>query len=112
MTMQKYSVNQHLIETLRARVKFCEIAIPEVQRPFVRDVGKGRNCSGRPHIAKCVDGWLVCRGITGLDELSAKFAENAVPVSLFDNSSPEYSDFLSERRKLMASRFRDYYSRL
>ena len=33
--MQKYSVNQHLIETLLAWVNSGEIAIPEIQRPFV-----------------------------------------------------------------------------
>ncbi len=33
--MQKYSVNQQLIETLLAWVKSGEIAIPEIQRPFV-----------------------------------------------------------------------------
>jgi len=32
---QKYSVNQYLIETVLAWVKSGEIAIPEIQRPFV-----------------------------------------------------------------------------
>lgn len=32
---QKYSVNQHLIETVLSWVKSQEIAIPEIQRPFV-----------------------------------------------------------------------------
>ncbi|MDR1602001.1 MAG: hypothetical protein LBS42_06185 [Tannerella sp.] len=35
--MQKYSVNQQLIETVLASVKAGEIAIPEIQRPFVWD---------------------------------------------------------------------------
>ena len=35
--MQKYAVNQHLIETLLAWVNSGEIAIPEIQRPFVWD---------------------------------------------------------------------------
>lgn len=33
--MQKYSVNQYLIETILAWIKSGEIAIPEIQRPFV-----------------------------------------------------------------------------
>jgi uncharacterized protein with ParB-like and HNH nuclease domain len=33
--MQKYSVNQHLIETLLTWVKSGKIAIPEIQRPLV-----------------------------------------------------------------------------
>ena len=41
--MQKYSVNQHLIETLLAWVTSGEIAIPEIQRPFVWDASKVRD---------------------------------------------------------------------
>lgn len=41
--MQKYSVNQQLIETLLAWVKSDEIAIPEIQRPFVWDGSKVRD---------------------------------------------------------------------
>lgn len=40
MQTQKYSVNQHLIETLLVWVKSGEIAIPEIQRPFVWDASK------------------------------------------------------------------------
>jgi hypothetical protein len=40
---QKYAVNQHLIETLLAWVKSGEIAIPEIQRPFVWDSTKVRD---------------------------------------------------------------------
>lgn len=41
--MQKYSVNQHLIETILAWVDSGEIAIPEIQRPFVWDSSKVRD---------------------------------------------------------------------
>ncbi len=41
--MQKYAVNQHLIETLLAWVSSGEIAIPEIQRPFVWDSSKVRD---------------------------------------------------------------------
>ncbi|HLP95652.1 MAG TPA: DUF262 domain-containing protein [Saprospiraceae bacterium] len=43
MNSQKYSVNQHLIETLLSWVKSGEIAIPEIQRPFVWDASKVRD---------------------------------------------------------------------
>ncbi|MCK9426350.1 MAG: DUF262 domain-containing protein [Ignavibacteriaceae bacterium] len=43
MKTQKYSVNQHLIETILAWVKSGEIAIPEIQRPFVWDASKVRD---------------------------------------------------------------------
>jgi len=41
--VQKYSVNQHLIETILAWVNSGEIAIPEIQRPFVWDASKVRD---------------------------------------------------------------------
>jgi len=43
MTTQKYAVNQHLIETLLAWVKSGEIAIPEIQRPFVWEATQVRD---------------------------------------------------------------------
>lgn len=41
--MQKYAVNQQLIETILAWVNSGEIAIPEIQRPFVWDSSKVRD---------------------------------------------------------------------
>lgn len=41
--MQKYSVNQQLISTILSWVKSKEIAIPEIQRPFVWDSAKVRD---------------------------------------------------------------------
>ncbi len=43
MQAQKYSVNQHQISTFLAFVKDGQIAIPEVQRPFVWDSSKVRD---------------------------------------------------------------------
>jgi len=43
MASQKYSVNQHLIETLLTWVKSGEIAIPEIQRPFVWEASQVRD---------------------------------------------------------------------
>ncbi|MDP3025066.1 MAG: DUF262 domain-containing protein [candidate division Zixibacteria bacterium] len=43
MQTQKYSVNQHLTETVLSWVKSGEIAIPEIQRPFVWDSTKIRD---------------------------------------------------------------------
>jgi len=43
MSLQKYSVNQHLIESLLTWVKSGEIAIPEIQRPFVWDAAQVRD---------------------------------------------------------------------
>lgn len=43
MSTQRYSVTPHSIETLLSWVKSSEIAIPEIQRPFVWDSTKVRN---------------------------------------------------------------------
>ena len=43
MSTQRYSVTPHSIETLLTWVKSGEIAIPEIQRPFVWDATKVRN---------------------------------------------------------------------
>ena len=43
MSTQRYSVTPHTIETLLTWVKSGEIAIPEIQRPFVWDATKVRN---------------------------------------------------------------------
>lgn len=43
MFTQRYSVTQHPIETLLTWVKSGEIAIPEIQRPFVWEATKVRN---------------------------------------------------------------------
>lgn len=43
MPIQRYSVNQHPIETLLTWIKSGEIAIPEIQRPFVWNGAKVRD---------------------------------------------------------------------
>ncbi len=43
MSTQRYSVTPHPIETLLTRVKSGEIAIPEIQRPFVWEAVKVRD---------------------------------------------------------------------
>jgi uncharacterized protein with ParB-like and HNH nuclease domain len=43
MKTQKYSVHQHHLQTLLSWVRSGEIAIPEIQRPFVWDSSKVRD---------------------------------------------------------------------
>lgn len=43
MPVQRYSVNQHPIETILTWIKSEEIAIPEIQRPFVWNAAKVRD---------------------------------------------------------------------
>jgi hypothetical protein len=42
-SVQQYSVNQHLVQTILTWVKTGEIAIPEIQRPFVWESSKVRD---------------------------------------------------------------------
>ena len=43
MTIQRYSVNQHPIQTFLTWIESDEIAIPEIQRPFVWNAAKVRD---------------------------------------------------------------------
>ena len=43
MQVEKYSVNHHPIQTLLTWIESGEIAIPEIQRPFVWDASKVRD---------------------------------------------------------------------
>jgi len=43
MVIQQYSVNQHPIQTLLTFIQSGEIAIPEIQRPFVWSATKVRD---------------------------------------------------------------------
>lgn len=43
MQTQKYAVNQYLIESVLSKVREGEIAIPEIQRPFVWDASQVRD---------------------------------------------------------------------
>ena len=43
MSIQRYSVNQHPIQTLLTWIESGEIAIPEIQRPFVWSATKVRD---------------------------------------------------------------------
>lgn len=43
MPIQRYAVNQYLIESILSKVTEEEIAIPEIQRPFVWDSSQVRD---------------------------------------------------------------------
>nr|WP_199194328.1 DUF262 domain-containing protein [Pleurocapsa sp. CCALA 161] len=43
MSIQKYSVNQHPVQTLLSWISSGEIAIPEIQQPFVWNASKVRD---------------------------------------------------------------------
>ena len=106
MPTQRYSVTPHPIDTLLTWVKSGEIAIPEIQRPFVWDATKVRNLldslyQGFPVgylIAWREDGGLATRAatISPGDPLSLRFADGTVKavassVDLVDTTERETS---------------------
>jgi hypothetical protein len=57
-------------------------------------------------------GPLVLGEIREVSDLQRNLAENAVPAFIEDVTASSYREFLSERRKLMASLIREYYQAL
>lgn len=57
-------------------------------------------------------GTLTLGEIVDPGDLERNLAENAVPSFLQEVAAPSYREFLSERRRLMASRIRRYYEAL
>jgi len=44
-----------------------------------------------------------------MDALLVNFRNNAIPESVFEMELPAYENFLSQRRRLMATKMRDFY---
>ena len=55
--------------------------------------------------------FIEIRGITDRDEMEENLGQHCIPGGL-DGVFNDYETFLAERRKLMASRVREYFSRL
>lgn len=51
-------------------------------------------------------------GISEISELHENLASNCIPTNLHEFSLETYDDFLSQRRKLMAAKVRDFYKAL
>lgn len=58
---------------------------------------------------QCAGGSKKYGGITDLEELRANLRMNCLPDSLLDGTIPRYSDFLEERRKLMALKIKKWF---
>lgn len=63
-------------------------------------------------LEQCSGGPMTYGGINDLEDLKHNLAENTVPESLLNDPSPEYFDFLAERRKLIAGQLKEYYRSL
>jgi hypothetical protein len=58
---------------------------------------------------QCAGGKLKYGAICDPDELKANFQMNCIPDGMETRELEHYNDFLEERRKLIATRIRDYY---
>lgn len=103
MSTQRDSVTQHPIETLLTCVKSGDIAIPEIQRPFVWEATQVRNIAigaKAPlvyfdELRQQVDtGTKKDGGITNKDELAANLETNCIPAGVLSGDVPDYHGFL------------------
>jgi hypothetical protein len=60
-------------------------------------------------LEQCKSGVAKYGGITAEQELKENLKANCIPESIFDMTVEHYSDFLEERRKLMAEKMKKYY---
>ena len=113
MSTQRYSVTPHPIETILTWVKSVEIAISEIQRPFVWEATKVRNLrdslyegypvgyliAWRNHSVKLKDG----------TNLAGNLTMSCIPTAMLDRKIKDVSEFLEERRKLMALKIKTWF---
>lgn len=123
MSTQRYTVTPHPIETLLTWVKSREIAIPEIQRPFVWDAlaqteiniaigDKAPTVYFKELAEQCNGGKKKYGGITDFGELKANLVDSCIPDSLLSETLPNYDSFLEQRRKLMAGKIKAYFQTL
>jgi hypothetical protein len=63
-------------------------------------------------IENCKKGVSLYGAIKDMDELKDNFRMHCIPVGMEQKTINDYSDFLMERRKLIARKIRDYYQKL
>lgn len=58
---------------------------------------------------QCEGGTVVYGNITSMADLKQNLQQHCIPIELFDMDIDNYSDFLEERRRLMAQKIKEYY---
>jgi hypothetical protein len=61
---------------------------------------------------QCSGGKKKYGGITDISAMKDNFRMNCIPSRMLEGNVPPYDEFLEERRKLMATKLRDYFSKL
>jgi hypothetical protein len=63
-------------------------------------------------VKQCEKGKVKYGGITDPDELKANLYEHCIPSGLPGRLSDDYDAFLTERRRLMAAKMKNYFEKL
>lgn len=63
-------------------------------------------------LKQCQGGKKKYGGITDLDDLKDNLRQHSIPEGIFNHLADDYSQFLIERRQLMAAKIRDYFNLL
>ena len=75
-----------------------------------KSIGKKAPCEYLAEaIAQCETKVVTCGSITDLEQLKNNLKANCVPFETCSQDYTAYSDFLNERRKLMAEKIKKYY---
>ena len=61
---------------------------------------------------QCSNGSAKYGAICKRDELVENLREHCIPIGIFDSLANDYESFLIERRKLMATKMREYFAKL
>lgn len=131
MDNEKYSNYPLSISAILGLIEANDIAIPELQRPFVwkktqvRDLidslykgyptgyiilWKIPNVYLKEAKERCMNTASEQTGlINDIDKFYANLETNCVPVEAIDMDFNSYDDFLEKRRKMMAAKIKKYY---
>ena len=73
---------------------------------------KAPNIYFKEILNQCESGVKKYGGITNKQELLKNFEMNCIPSSVLNEVTPEFDDFLAERRKLMSLKIKNWFERL
>lgn len=81
-----------------------------LDRPVNISIGKkAPNEYFKLAVGQCQTKEIKCGTITDLEKLKENLAVNCIPFSIVDMNYENYEEFLSERRKMMAEKIKNYY---
>lgn len=103
---------QYLKDNGLSRGQYNQVAnYTYVQSEINIKIGKKAPCEYLGYIVneQCNEGECKYGGITDISDLHKNMEENCIPTATTEMSLADYSEFLSQRRRLIAKRLKDYY---